>query len=78
MKSLLLGFALGASSRGSNIRKITPLTTETESAVAISDKQLQVKPCGYKMYRILKQFINEIQGCSTGAKLFAPEKVKVA
>ena len=50
-KSLLLGFALGASHRGSSIRKITPLTTEATSVVAISGKQLQVTiPISVKQY----------------------------
>ena len=43
VKSLLMGFAVGSSNKGSSIRKITPMMTESGVVTgSVSEKQLQV------------------------------------
>ena len=42
MRSLLVDFAVGLSSRNSTIRKITPITADRSTAPSLSQKQLQV------------------------------------
>lgn len=42
VRSLLVDFAVGMSSRISAVRKITPVLAQTETTSTLTDKQLQV------------------------------------
>ena len=42
LRNLLLSCSLGSNSKSNSMRKITPVVTQTENIVTLSEKQIQV------------------------------------